>query len=69
MLLTGGADGLVRFWRVPTPLDGEVERISLWVQVSTGLELTAEGRVHVLEADTWRDRHQRLEELGGPPIP
>ena len=50
------------------PDDGEVERIALWVQVSTGLELTAEGRVQVLEADTWRDRHQRLGELGGPPI-
>ena len=53
-------------WDLPD--DGEVERTALWVQVSTGLELTAEGRVQVLEADTWRDRHQRLGELGGPPI-
>jgi WD40 repeat protein len=68
IVLTGCRDGQVRFWRVPAPLDGEVERISLWVQVSTGLELTAEGRVVVLDADSWRDRNRHLEELGGPPI-
>jgi WD40 repeat protein len=69
MVLTGGANGLVQFWRVPTPLDGEVERISLWVQVSTGLELTTEGRGRVLGADTWQDSRRHLEQLGGPPRP
>jgi hypothetical protein len=33
----------------------------------TGLELTQDGAVRGLDDDTWRQRRQRLEELGGPP--
>ena len=66
-VLTGGADHTARLWRAPSPVPGTPERITLWVQVITGMELDAEGVVQWLDAATWERRRQRLEELGGPP--
>jgi len=48
-------------------MEGEVERISLWIQVMTGSELDASGTVRVLDAKTWNQRRSRLGEFGGPP--
>jgi WD40 repeat protein/serine/threonine protein kinase len=69
VLVTAGEESLVHVWTVPTPVEGQLERIQLWVQVTTGSELEADGRVHRLSAQTWHQRHQRLEELGRPPLP
>ena len=55
-----------RLWAVPAPLAGEAERLRLWVEVSTGLELDASGAVIELDAQTWQQRRERLERLGGP---
>jgi WD40 repeat protein/tRNA A-37 threonylcarbamoyl transferase component Bud32 len=52
---------------IPPPVDGTPERIALWVQVLTGLELDRDDVVHVLEAADWRERRARLAQLGGPP--
>ena len=41
----------------------------LWTQIITGQELDAAGAVHLLDADTWRERRQQLQALDGPPIP
>ena len=38
----------------------------LWTQVTTGLEALT--TVRVLDAATWQQRRQRLQELGGPPV-
>jgi len=57
------------FWPVPVPLPGEVERLVLWAQVQTGMELDADGVVAGLDAAQWQERRKRLEELGGPPGP
>jgi hypothetical protein len=46
-----------------------VERIVLWTQVMTCLELDADGVARVLDADSWQQRRQCLDELGGPPVP
>lgn len=54
-------------WRVPAPVAAEVERLVLWTQVVTGLELDGAGVARVLDAKTWQQRHQHLDELGGPP--
>jgi WD40 repeat protein len=67
-VLTAGTDRLVQSWPVPTPVEGDVERLELWVQAVTGLELEANGAVRVLDAVTWQECRQRLEELGGPPL-
>ena len=66
-VVTGGSDKLTRRWRVPTPIEGAPERIQLWAQVITGLELDEHGGTRGLGAATWQKRRQRLQELGGPP--
>ncbi len=49
-LLTASHDHTARLWRGPVPVDGTPERITLWVQVLTGLELDADGVVRRLDA-------------------
>jgi hypothetical protein len=63
---TGSTTGTVRFWN-PTlePLQGDVERIALWIHVRTGLELDSQGSLNSLDAETWQQRRNRLLELGG----
>jgi WD40 repeat protein len=46
-------------WAVPAPLAGEPERLRLWVEVCTGLELDASGAVVELDAAAWRQRRER----------
>jgi WD40 repeat protein/serine/threonine protein kinase len=67
---TGTSLGTVRFWDIRvSPLSGDVERIRLWIEVSTGFELDAKGSLRALDAPTWKRRRARLAELGGPPGP
>jgi WD40 repeat protein len=63
------SDGKVVLWEVPAPLSGEPSRITLWVQVETGMELDEQGAVRTLDAATREERRQRLAKLGGPPLP
>jgi WD40 repeat protein len=55
----------VQRWRVPTPVEGTPERITLWVQVLTGEDLDDRGVVRELSAEEWAERRRRLESLGG----
>lgn len=65
---TGGKGGVVRQWRVPPPpVEGSPERIRLWVEVLTAMELDPQGTVRELTSDEVAARRRRLEELGGPP--
>jgi WD40 repeat protein len=67
-LLVSG-DKTTRLWAAPPPpVGGEVERVVLWTQVLTGMELTEHGSVRLIEAGAWHDRRRRLEHLGGPPL-
>ena len=66
-IVTGSFDKTARLWKIPQPVRGDPERILLWAQVITGLELDEHGVVRALDADTWQQRRQRLQELGGPP--
>jgi WD40 repeat protein/serine/threonine protein kinase len=68
-VLSGGVDKTVRLWELPTPVPGYADRISLWVAVLTGMELDENDVFHVLDAADWQVRRQRLEELGGAPMP
>lgn len=55
-------------WPAPsTPLKEDSEQIHYWVQVMTGMEMDATGGINVLDAATWNQRRQRLNELGDPP--
>jgi len=49
------------------PIDGEVNRIVLWTQVISGLELDDKGVIRGLDVEAWRERRRKLDELGGPP--
>src|SRR5262249_51874687 len=67
-ILTGSHDGTARLWPAPTALAGDARRLSLWVTVLTGIELTEDrNRVRVLDSATWLERRRQLEGLGGPP--
>jgi WD40 repeat protein/serine/threonine protein kinase len=65
-LLTAGDDMTAHFSPVPAPLAGSPERLALWAQVRTGLELDEAGTVRMLDAAAWHDRRRRLEQRGGP---
>jgi WD40 repeat protein/tRNA A-37 threonylcarbamoyl transferase component Bud32 len=67
--LTGSDDKTARLWEVQPPVAGDVERITLWVQVVSGMELDSDGVVQVLDGPSWQQRRQRLDELGGRPMP
>jgi WD40 repeat protein len=69
-VLTASADNTARCWDVaPAPVEGEAERIVLWTQVITGMQVEPSGPVRVLDGAAWERRRQRLQELGGPPVP
>jgi WD40 repeat protein len=53
----------------PTPVGGEPGRLALWTQVVTGMEIDEHRVARVLDTKTWQDRRNRLEKLGGPPLP
>jgi eukaryotic-like serine/threonine-protein kinase len=65
--LTGSSDRTARLWSIPGPLEGDVDRVRLWIQALTDGELDSQGDFHVLDSETWRERSDRLEQLGGPP--
>ena len=61
-VLTGTSLGTMRTWQPSIwPMEEDVQRITLWLQVVTGMELDAEGTLHVLDAGNWQRRRQRLD--------
>lgn len=56
-----------RLVTIPGAVEGDVERIVLWIQVITGAELDDSDVVRVLDAADWQDRRRRLGAIGGPP--
>jgi WD40 repeat protein len=67
-VVTAGQDRHVRQWQVPQPpADGSAERLRLWVEVLTGLELDEAGALHTLSREATAERRRSLEGLGGPP--
>lgn len=65
LLMVGGTTA--RRWDVPAPVAGDRERIVLWAQLQTGMELDLQGVTHPLDTPVLRQGRQRLDELGGPP--
>jgi WD40 repeat protein len=63
--LSGSVDGTVQWVPVPAAMEGDPERIKLWVEVQTGRELDGSGVVRELDWRDWQKRFQRLRELGG----
>jgi WD40 repeat protein len=69
LTLTGGDYGrnIARLWKIPTPVEGDAERIALWVQTLTGLGLDSDDAIRALDAATWQACRQELQRRGGPP--
>jgi WD40 repeat protein/serine/threonine protein kinase len=68
-LAVGGSDATVRCWKAPDPVQGDVERISCWVSVTTELEFDAGDAVRHLDGPAFWDLRRRLDDLGGAPPP
>jgi WD40 repeat protein len=66
-MLTGGQETAAHLWSTPAYIEGDAERIILWIRTATGMQLDAEGTAHLLDARAWRQSRARLAELGGPP--
>jgi WD40 repeat protein len=67
-LASGGSDAKVRCWTVPNPVEGDVERVTSWVRITTDLEFDAGDAIRRLDGPTSWDLRRRLAELGGPPL-
>src|SRR5262249_4034715 len=63
------SDDVAQLWNLPTPMEGEPERLALWTEVVTGMEIDEHRVVHTLDAKTWRERHTHLQNVGGTPLP
>jgi WD40 repeat protein len=59
-LLTGTDDLVSRSWPVPIATADTPEHLELWAQVTTGLELDADGSLRILDFEEWQQRKQRL---------
>jgi WD40 repeat protein/serine/threonine protein kinase len=68
-VFSGSDDQTVRLWPVPAPVEGLTERVVLWTQIMTAMELDEEGTARPLDVPTWQQRRRRLADLGGPPLP
>lgn len=62
-VLTVSDEGTARLWPIPPPVEGDPERVRLWAEVRTGMELTPSGDVQALSAKTWLERSRQLAEL------
>ena len=67
-LASGGTDMTVRCWKLPNPVEGNAERVSCWVSVTTDLEFDTGDAIRKMDgAATW-DLRRRLSDLGGAPL-
>jgi hypothetical protein len=65
-ILTGSKDGTVRLWTVPEPIPGDPERVILWSQALTGMQLDQSGMVRHLDAKEWQSCIERSGFVGVP---
>jgi WD40 repeat protein len=64
-IITGTSIGTTYVWNVSrAPLESDVARIVLALQVSTGMELDTKGEIRPLDPETWRHRRNRLAAIG-----
>jgi WD40 repeat protein len=64
-IITATSIGTTYVWNIErSPLESDVERIVLSLQVNTGMELDANGEILPLHPNVWRERRERLAALG-----
>jgi len=64
VLLTANPFDMARLSNMREVMDSQVERLVLWTQVATGMELDPDSYVQVLDVATRNERPERLDELG-----
>src|SRR5262249_43324621 len=57
-LWTASFDRTARSWALPEAAAGPADRVVVWIQVLTGMELDADGLPRELDAATWEQRRQ-----------
>jgi WD40 repeat protein len=67
LLAAGCPDGRITLWQFPLPLEGSAERVRLWVEQLTGMELGTQEAIRTLSAEEVQKRQDFLKKLGGPP--
>jgi WD40 repeat protein len=60
VVATGSLDGFARLWPLLS-IDFEPERVVLWSQVVTGMELTQSGKVQPLAPNEWQARTRKFD--------
>jgi serine/threonine protein kinase len=67
-LATASSDATARYWRVPSPIAGDIERVISWVRVATELEFDEGDAIRPIDQlDLWELR-RHLQQAGGPPV-
>jgi WD40 repeat protein/serine/threonine protein kinase len=61
--LTTAVDGSTRLWPIPRPLEGDLDRITLQLQVRTGMQMDAGQGIARLDPQTWQARRRQLVAL------
>ncbi len=59
---TGSSKGVNRLMKLPQPVQGDAQRIVLWIQVLTGAKLHGM-QMHGLTPDEWQKNQQQLDQL------
>jgi WD40 repeat protein len=69
LTLTGGDVGrdIARLWKIPTPIEGDPQRMNRWVQSLTGMHLDSGDAAKTLNHAGWQEARRMLTQLGGPP--
>src|SRR5262249_33709445 len=68
-VLINSLRGVVQLREQPRPVAGAPDRIVLWAQTITGLELDDSHAIHALDPKTWSERQRLLVRQGGSPVP
>ena len=68
-VITGSRDGTARFWDVAAELlPDDLERVTNWVEVLTGLTLDENGSIQILDNAAWLRGREKVKQQGGPPV-
>jgi WD40 repeat protein/serine/threonine protein kinase len=63
--LTTVVDGTTRLWPIPRPLEGDLDRITLRLQLRTGMQMDAGQGIARLDPQSWQARRRQLVALEG----